>query len=166
MVHTILNICNVYACVISISLFLIFLQLFLFPLVTKWAGFRNTFRLGIVTFGLMAFLLPFSNRITGLIVPSNSSVYDNSMYSGRNLFEEETEHFCNYTQIVNSSFDSSVNVNSVLRVPFQIWFVLISIVTVATIGRFVDYLAILYVHSVYCQDGWCQRTKLWLSHKC
>ncbi|XP_064385510.1 uncharacterized protein LOC135334305 isoform X2 [Halichondria panicea] len=110
-------------------------HLFLFPLVTKWAGFRNTFRLGVVTFGLMVFLLPFSNRITGPIVPSNSSVYDNSTYSGINLFEEETENFCNYTQIGNSSFDSSVNVNSVFRVPFQTWFVLISIVTVITIGR-------------------------------
>ncbi|XP_064395465.1 uncharacterized protein LOC135342613 isoform X1 [Halichondria panicea] len=111
-------------------------HLFLFPLMTKWAGFRNTFRLGVVTFGLMAFLFPFSNQITGPIVPSNSSVYDNSTSgSGMNLFEEETDNFCNYTQIVNSSFDSSVNANSVSRVPFQTWFVLISIVTVAIIGR-------------------------------
>ena len=134
-----LIVCNVHACINYQRLFINFFQLFLFPLVTKWAGFRNTFRLGVVTFGLMAFLFPFSNQITGPIVPRKSSVYDNGTSgSGMNLFEEETDNFCNYTQIVNSSFDSSVNANSVSRVPFQTWFVLISIVTVAIIGRCVD----------------------------
>ena len=107
---------------------------------TKWVGgVRNTFRLGVLTFGVMAFLLPFSNQITGPIAPSNSSVYDNGTSgSGMIPFEEDTEDFCNYTPIVNSSFESSVNINSVSRVPFLTWFVLISIVTVAIIGRCVD----------------------------
>ena len=124
---------------------------------TKWIGFRNTFRFGVITFGVMAFMLPFSNQITGPIPPSNSSLLDD-VGSGLSPSSDESPGFCNYSSIINSSFDSSVNTNSVARVPFVTWFVLISITTIAIIGRYVHVYIVHVIighcgepkHCVYC----------------
>ena len=105
---------------------------------TRWFGFRNTFRLGVFAFGVTFLLLPFSNQITGPIPHSNTSLPDNGTAgSGMSPDDDETSGYCNYTLSVNSSFESSVNVNSVARVPIYVWFVVITIVTLVYIGRYV-----------------------------
>ena len=112
------------------------LQLLVFPRITKLAGFRNTFRLGIIVLGVASLLLPFSNQITGPIPHSNTSLPDNGTAgSGMSPDDDETSGYCNYTLSVNSSFESSVNVNSVARVPIYVWFVLVTIVSLGAIGR-------------------------------
>ena len=108
---------------------------------TKLFGFRNTFRLGVLLFGVASFLLPFSNQITGPIPSSSMSLPDNGTAgSGMSPDDDESSGYCNHTLSVNSSFESSVNINSVARVPIYVWFVVITIVTVTIIGRYVKKL--------------------------
>ena len=57
--------------------------------------------------------------------------------------DEESSDYCNYTLSVNSSFQSSVNVNSVARVPIYIWCVLVIINAATVISRFVAQLTII-----------------------
>ena len=118
--------------------FSVCLQSLVFPRITKLVGFRNTFRLGVFLFGVATFVLPFSNQITGPIPHSNMYLPDNGTAgSGMSPDDEETSGYCNYTLSVNSSFESSVNINSVARVPIYVWIVLIFIESVMAIGRFV-----------------------------
>ena len=110
----------------------------MFPRITKLIGFRNTFRLGVFLFGVATFVYPFSNQITGPIPHSNMYLLDNGTAgSGMSPDDEESSGYCNYTLYVNSSFQSSVNVNSVARVPIYVWFVVIFIESVMVIGRYV-----------------------------
>ena len=121
------------------------MQSLVFPKVTKLLGFRNTFRFGVVIFGVTSFLLPFSNQITGPIPLSNASLPDSGTAgSGMSPDNEETGGYCNYTLSVNSSFESSVNINSVARVPVYVWFVLILINSATVIGRCVSSGAWIY----------------------
>ena len=123
----------------------------MFPRITKLIGFRNTFRLGLFFFGVTSFLLPFSNQITGPIPHSNAYLPDNGTAgSGMSPDDEESSDYCNYTLSVNSSFQSSVNVNSVARVPIYIWCVLVIINAATVISRFVAQLTIIKLSFAYC----------------
>ena len=108
----------------------------MFPRIAKCLGYRYTFLLGVLLFGLMSVTFPFANRITGPIEDDYVSVMDTESGSGLNSsglssntsIIDELDYCGN--NVSGAASGNLVNENSVKRVPAKVWITLMLIVGV------------------------------------
>jgi hypothetical protein len=109
--------------------FVHYLQFFVFPRVSKCLGFRHTYKLGCVLFGISSIILPLSNRISGPISYSSEDIFSGSGSGGGLspffVYNDSCGNLINTT-------DGFSGANSVSRVPARVWAVIMTI-TVATV---------------------------------
>ena len=94
--------------------------------------------LGVLLFGTMSLIFPFSNKITGPIDDDSEATMDAGSGSGFNLSANvsiELDYCGNVISGENS--ENLVNENSVKRVPARVWFTLIFIVGTWITSEFV-----------------------------
>ncbi len=95
-------------------------QIVLYSLISKFIGYRWTFRLTAIFFALFTIIMPFSTQITGP-VPANPA----------------EANFSDYCQLPNSTEIMSVNANSVWRIPMITWVILTILYSFQTLLRYI-----------------------------
>jgi MFS family permease len=112
-------------------IFLLVLQLFVYPWIAKRIGYRRTLICGLLLFGVMSVLFPFSNRITGPIGDGGDVIDFNSTTNG-----SVESDFCGH-KLSGDDSDNLVNENSVSRIPVRVWSWLVFNLTLWIISRWV-----------------------------
>ena len=103
-------------------------QIFVFPRIAKCLGYRYTFLFGVLLFGATSMIFPLSNKITG---PIGDDVLSSLGSANGSISTSELDYCGNDL----NGEDSSVNENSVVRVPARVWATLILINAVWIISR-------------------------------
>ena len=110
------------------------LQLLIYPRIAKCIGYRGTVTVGLLLFGVMSVLFPFSNRITGPIGDSGDIIKpDNFNLTTNSSIESD---FCGH-QLSGDGSENLVNENSVNRIPIRVWSWLVFNLTLWIISRWV-----------------------------
>ena len=129
--------CNYYVIItcllvcVSISC-VFFLQLFVYPRIAVFLGYRRTLMFGLFLFSVMSVLFPLSNRITGPIGDDMTTAMGSGFNSSTNVSDKYD--FCGH-HLSNESSENLVNENSVARVPARIWLWLTFDLTLWIISR-------------------------------
>ena len=111
------------------------LQLLLYPWIAKRIGYRGTVIFGLLFFGVMSILFPFSNRITGPI-GDGSDITDSGDFNSSSMATNGSieSDFCGH-QLNGDESDNLVNENSVSRIPIRVWSWLVFNLTIWIISR-------------------------------
>ena len=115
-----------------------YLQFFVFPRIAKCFGFRHTYKIGCVLFGVTSVLLPLSNRISGPTFFSE----EEEMFSG-NGSGNGSDFELDYC---GKSINSAEETNSVSRVPARVWAVIMTITVMMVFSRQVTCKLSLILH--------------------
>ena len=106
----------------------------MFPRITKCIGYRHTYKLGCALFALSCVLFPLSNLISG---PVSSLELGSGSGSGSGsvmLNISSNPDFCGG----DTFSDTSINVDSVSRIPARVWIVIIIITILNVFSRYVS----------------------------
>lgn len=116
------------------------MQFFLFPLITKFLGYRHTYKLGCALFAIAIVLLPLANRISGPISSSSDNAFSgNGSGNGSDFsdFDNSTD-FCGTPLYASDNVtETSINVNSVSRIPARVWVVMFLIAILLVMSRYI-----------------------------
>ena len=80
-------------------------------------------------FGIFSILLPLSNRISGPISPPMTSENDSYLDQGN------TSDFCGVSN--DNATDTSINMDSVSRIPARVWVVIIVMTSSLVLSRYI-----------------------------
>jgi len=111
-------------------LLLLMVQSLVYPRIVKLLKYRYTCQFGLILFATGCIILPFSNQISGPI-PAQEF---NSSGSGSGMMDDSAP-FCGYDMLTDGS-NSTVQIgNSITRVPFKVWVVIMAITVLQILGR-------------------------------
>ena len=119
---------------IKFALFSPILQLLVYPRIARRIGYRRTLTVGLLLFGVMSILFPFSNRITGPIGDGNGDIIDPGSSNLSNSSSGIESDFCGH-QLSGDGSENLVNENSVSRIPIRVWSWLVFHLTLWIISR-------------------------------
>ena len=118
-------------------------QLLVYPRLVKLLGYRRTFQFGVFACVACFLILPFSNWITGPIGDAadnlcsgseTNSTSSSSVYSGSGSGGFVAANSTGFCQV---DYETSVNENSVSRIPARVWAMLLSVMALLVISRYV-----------------------------
>ena len=122
-----------------------------YPRIVKLLKYRYTCQFGLFLFAMGCIVLPFSNQISGPI-PAQEF---NSSASGSGMIDDSAP-FCGYDVSTNSTAQIG---NSITRVPFKVWVIIMMITALQIVGRSVvfKYLCSMFKYMVnikYILSNW------------
>ena len=118
-------------------------KLLVYSRIAKCLGFRRTFQVGVLLFGTVCVLIPFSNKISGPVPGSSTSSNVTDLWSGSGSG--------NSTDFCGDDSDDGVGVNedSMERIPYYIWLLLSLVYGAMVISRYnITCIHVIY-HRVY-----------------
>ena len=141
------------------------MQLLVYPHVAKRLGYRRTLQLGIAISTACTIVLPFSSRIAGPLSgsangPCNNgsspTVFSGSGSGGSGIFDTATLDLnatdANSTQYCQIDYVIGVNDNSIARLPFRVWIVLLSVMILLVVSRYCMYSTVVCYEMLFNQD--------------
>ena len=105
----------------------------MFPKLVKYLGYRHTYKLGCVLFGIASVLLPLSNRISGPISSDSHGDKGSGNGSGSGSGMGPVDDFCGSPSF--EAENSTQRGDSVSAIPARVWAVLFSITILLIFSR-------------------------------
>jgi hypothetical protein len=116
-----------------VAVFVMIYQPLIYPRIARILGYRHFLRISFIVFACGCILTPWSNSITGPIDDDVGGVYNSSgsgLGSGISDVVNGTGDFCG-----RSYNETSVNENSIVRIPFKVWAIVLVSLSLVIFGR-------------------------------
>ena len=112
-------------------IFKLYFQPIVFPRTAKLLGYRNVLRVSVIIFACGCILLPWSNTITGPIENGETGRHNETGNGMNSMFNDSSYYdYCGRTPE-----ESSINENSVIRIPAKVWAVVLLALLAQIIAR-------------------------------